>query len=125
MITATVCSSAPVSRSLRRRAAAIASRASPPGSGPFTIDAILAVWDRVATWHARQMAEAPTVVDRSDLLGEDALGTLRGLAAWWDLLLGTSVDPAGQDGLDEQATILRRLTGSPRGLGRTAVPAGG
>jgi MOSC domain len=69
------------------------------------------------------MAEPPIVVDRSDLLGEDALGTLRGLAAWWDLLLGTSVDPAGQDGLDEQATILRRLTGSERGIGRTTALA--
>ena len=83
----------------------------------------MAVWSPVATWHARQMAEAPLVVDRSDLLGEDALGTLRGLAAWWDLLLGTSVDPAGQDGLDRQVAILRHLTGSERGIGRTTALA--
>ena len=69
------------------------------------------------------MAEPPLVVDRSDFLGPDALGTLRGLAAWWELLLGTSVDPAGQHGLDRQVEILRDLTGSERGVGRTTALA--
>jgi MOSC domain-containing protein YiiM len=62
-------------------------------------------------------------VDRADLLGEDALGTLRGLAAWWTMLVGTSVDRAGQHGLDRQVAILRALTGSERGAGRATAVA--
>ena len=69
------------------------------------------------------MAAAPLVIDRSDLLGQDGLGTLRALAPWWEMLLGESVDPAGQHGLDEQVSILRRLTGSERGIGRTTALA--
>ena len=69
------------------------------------------------------MPEAPLVIDRSDLLGQDGLGTLRALAPWWELLLGTSLDLAGQHGLDRQVAILRELTGSERGVGRTTALA--